>query len=308
MRHRQILFWLFFISIGASAQSDSAVLVNARWKNSRLQRGVHWKKVQLTDSNYFHSNQLIQLIELRPSAKRIRLRLVHSDSLEPTSQIALRSNALAAVNGSFFKMRGPDPDHPKTADNVIKLERSRLDVNRSVVYFREQHSVIAENLPSKDNQRKRHQAGAIVVNRKQVSILKGDPLDLNWEHSLTGEDVLATGPLMILNGEDQPIPDDAFCNDRHPRTALGKKKDGTLVLLVVDGRAPLSAGLSIRQLQHTLKWLGCTDAINLDGGGSTTMYIKDQPDHGVVNYPSDNSKWDHQGERGVANALLLIKQ
>ncbi|MBO9659399.1 MAG: phosphodiester glycosidase family protein [Chitinophagaceae bacterium] len=308
MHPRQIIFWLLFISLGASAQSDSVKLMNARWTNSKLQRGVRWKTAVLTDSSYFHSNQVIQLIEVAPSAKRIRLRLVHSDSLEPTSQIAARSNALAAINGSYFRMRGPDPDHVKTSDNPARLERSRLDVNRSIVYFREQDSVIAENAPSKDNQRKRHQAGAIVVNKKQVSILKGDPFDLNWEHALVGTDVLSTGPVMRLNGEDQPIPDDAFCNDRHPRTALGKKKDGTIVLLVVDGRATESSGMSIPELQQTMKWLGCIDAINLDGGGSTTMYIKDQPDQGVVNHPSDNKKWDHKGEREVANALVLLKQ
>ena len=52
-----------------------------------------------------------------------------------------------------------------------------------------------------------------------------------------------------------------------------------------------------------MRWLGCTEAINLDGGGSSTMYIKDS---GVVNYPSDNNRHDHDGQRPVSNAIILL--
>jgi exopolysaccharide biosynthesis protein len=45
--------------------------------------------------------------------------------------------------------------------------------------------------------------------------------------------------------------------------------------------------------------------MNLDGGGSTTMYIKKQSDNGVVNYPSDNKQFDHYGERKVANIIYI---
>ncbi|MBQ1218573.1 MAG: phosphodiester glycosidase family protein, partial [Bacteroidales bacterium] len=44
----------------------------------------------------------------------------------------------------------------------------------------------------------------------------------------------------------------------------------------------------------------------LDGGGSTTLYVKDAPDNGIVNHPSDNKKFDRQGERFVVNSLLFI--
>lgn len=236
------------------------------------------------------------------------MHIVRSDSLEKTSQIAQSNSALAAVNGSFFKMRGPDPDYRKDLNGVPKLERSKLDRNRSVVYFRQNDTLISENTADKDSIRKRNQAGSIVINNGKLSIVNDDPKSLIAEHQLEGEDVISTGPVMILSGVDQPIPNDAFCNDRHPRTAVGKKADGTVVLLVVDGRAKESAGFSIPELQKLMQLLGCVDAINLDGGGSTTMYIKDQPFNGVVNYPSDNKKFDHEGEREVANAILLIKK
>jgi exopolysaccharide biosynthesis protein len=265
----------------------------------KLAKGVYWKTIH---KEYYGALQNINVIEITPKAKRISLDVVHSDSLEKTSQLAMRHQALAAINGSFFKMRGADPDYRADLKGVPKLEPSKLDRNRSVVYLRENDSLIAPNVPEKNNTRKRHQQGAIAINGKDFFIVKNDSIDLNSEAGIIAQDVMSTGPVMIMHGVDQPIPNDAFCNDRHPRTAMGEKPDGTVLLLVVDGRAKQSAGMSIPELQRLMKELGCVDAINLDGGGSTTMYIKS---HGVVNYPSDNKKFDHEGEREVANAIII---
>ena len=62
------------------------------------------------------------------------------------------------------------------------------------------------------------------------------------------------------------------------------------------------AGMSLFELGVFLRSLKCQQAINLDGGGSTTMWIKSQ---GVVNYPSDNQRFDHSGERKVANVIVI---
>jgi len=59
------------------------------------------------------------------------------------------------------------------------------------------------------------------------------------------------------------------------------------------------------ELQDLMNKLGCKDALNFDGGGSTTMVIKGKTPNGVVNYPSDNRKFDHEGERKVANGLVV---
>jgi len=54
-----------------------------------------------------------------------------------------------------------------------------------------------------------------------------------------------------------------------------------------------------------MKWLKVQNGINMDGGGSTTLWISNQPGNGVVNYPTDNKKWDHEGERKVANVVIV---
>jgi exopolysaccharide biosynthesis protein len=114
-----------------------------------------------------------------------------------------------------------------------------------------------------------------------------------------------SGPLLLWQGERQPLDTGEFNHHRHPRTAiacLGKKR---ILFITVDGRQEQAAGMSLPELTHIIKWLKAKDGINMDGGGSTTMWVKNQPDNGVVNYPSDNKKWDHYGERKVANVILV---
>ncbi|MBO9202381.1 MULTISPECIES: phosphodiester glycosidase family protein [Niastella] len=298
---------LLLTGILVQAQSDSLRVVNAKWANKKLAKGVIWKSTRVENNELFNANQYINVIEVSPNNRRVKLHIVHSDSLEKTSQLAQNVHALAAINGSFFKMRGADPDYRPDLKGVPKLEPSKLDHNRSVVYLRENDSLIAPNIPGKEPVRKRNNQGSIAINGSDFFIVAGDSLNLQSENYIKAHDVISTGPLMILNGVDLPISNDKFCNDRHPRTAMGEKADGTIVFLVVDGRAKEAAGFSIPELQKLMKWLGCRDAINLDGGGSTSMYVKGQPYYGVVNYPSDNKKWDHEGEREVAN-VIVIKQ
>jgi hypothetical protein len=89
----------------------------------------------------------------------------------------------------------------------------------------------------------------------------------------------------------------AFAENRHPRTAVAKLKDGKFLMITVDGRQPgVSVGMNLQELAEYLLSLGAVDAMNLDGGGSTTMFL----DGKVVNQPSDPN-----GERKVGDALIV---
>ncbi len=89
-----------------------------------------------------------------------------------------------------------------------------------------------------------------------------------------------------------------FDIERHPRTALGIRADGKWVLVVVDGRQPgLSVGMTLGELAGEMKRLGCTSALNLDGGGSSTLVFGQK----VMNSPSDAGK-----ERPVSDAILVL--
>ncbi|RYE04626.1 MAG: phosphodiester glycosidase family protein, partial [Sphingobacteriales bacterium] len=247
----------------------------------------------------------LSIIQISKKATKTKLALGYSDSLENTSVIAKRYNALAAINGSFFKMKGPDPDHQPTGkarSSVVPKHNG----NRSIVYLRVADSLISENTFARDSLRRRHQQGIIAIAEGKLSILNTISSNLYWERNISFENIIATGPVMLMEGKEQPIPNDAFCKDRHPRTAVGKMADGTVLLVTVDGRTPESVGMSIVELMRVMRWLGCSEAINLDGGGSTTMFVAGQPENGVVNHPSDNKRFDASGERPVANVLLLL--
>ncbi len=90
----------------------------------------------------------------------------------------------------------------------------------------------------------------------------------------------------------------AFCTGRNPRTSAGLTQDGSqLILAVVDGRQSSSVGMTCTELGNLQKDLGAYEALNLDGGGSSTMVVSGL---GVVNSPSDGS------ERTVANHLAVF--
>jgi hypothetical protein len=116
------------------------------------------------------------------------------------------------------------------------------------------------------------------------------------------EDVLGAGPKLVTAGRVD-ITDrrekmlKTFATDRHPRTAIAALGDRRALLAVVDGRQPaLSVGMTLDELARLLIEFGATEAINLDGGGSTTMVVQGQ----IVNNPSDVS-----GERPVSDAILV---
>ena len=110
-----------------------------------------------------------------------------------------------------------------------------------------------------------------------------------------GPRLLAEGRVAV-NATEEGF-DGGFANGRHPRTAAGIASDGALLLITVDGRQRgFSQGATLAELAALLLKHGARDAVNLDGGGSTTLVVRDA----LTNAPSDGR------ERPVANALLVF--
>jgi exopolysaccharide biosynthesis protein len=129
------------------------------------------------------------------------------------------------------------------------------------------------------------------LQRKQV-------IRLRWSLRWTGVmDMMAGNPTLLEDGTvtatDCPA---SFCN-RHPRTGVGVTPEGKLLLVTVDGRQRRSVGMTPRQFAKLFRRLGARWALNLDGGGSTAMFVKGD----LVNRPSDPG-----GERAVSSALLVL--
>lgn len=117
------------------------------------------------------------------------------------------------------------------------------------------------------------------------------------------EDIVGGVPQLVKNGKiditwQQEKSSKEFVETRHPRTAVAKLKDRKFLMVTVDGRqAGYSVGMNLNELAAFLLELGATDAMNLDGGGSTTMFLGGK----VVNKPSDK-----EGERSVSDVILVF--
>ncbi|MEJ5253197.1 MAG: phosphodiester glycosidase family protein [Chthonomonadetes bacterium] len=110
------------------------------------------------------------------------------------------------------------------------------------------------------------------------------------------------GPWLVREGTvlvDAPRQgfQSGFSDNRHPRTAVGITADGKLLLVTVDGRQPMAGGMTLHELARLMIDLGATDAINLDGGGSTTLAVRGGL---VINSPSEGK------QRPVANSVVVF--
>jgi hypothetical protein len=98
---------------------------------------------------------------------------------------------------------------------------------------------------------------------------------------------------------------------RHPRTAVALTEDGHFLMVAVDGRRKdISEGMTARELTRFLeKHFHPRQALNMDGGGSTTLCVRGQGDQvtNVVNYPTGNKKYDHAGERRLFSHFCIVE-
>jgi exopolysaccharide biosynthesis protein len=280
-----ILLWIV-LPMAARGQvdysNDSLLVVNAEWRVDSLD-GFTLKRYHFGNGTLFCSAQHLFVIEI-PSTSKRRLVFVHDSVLTPVSQLAERHNALAAINGSYFDMQLGNP----------------------VCYLRIDGQQCGENTPSKNDsvKRKYYQYATLTLKHGRPRLMIPDSNRL-WENNIKDSNIMTAGPMLLHKGKMVSQRNDrSFVTRRHNRTALGIRPDGTTLLVVADGRFKRQAeGFSIKELELVMRWLGCSDAINLDGGGSTTMYLRNK---GVVNFPSDNHRHNHEGQRPVSNAILLL--
>lgn len=150
---------------------------------------------------------------------------------------------------------------------------------------------------------------AIITNNQAVADALAIGKEIRVQKKWTGEFANTTyatgsGTALILNGE---VPSDvntsaSVMSSANPRTAIGRKADGSIVMAVVDGRVNLSiaAGAYGDELAVIMAHAGCVEAYNLDGGGSSTMVLREGDTLKTVNVPSDGF------ERRDSNALLVV--
>ncbi len=264
-----------FTCAEGNSQSDSTIVHNTKWEVEKIAPGIKLKHFRFENS-LFDSNQDVNILEIELRRKNRLDVAAEPVRLKPTSEFGICRGALAALNGTFFDMEnGGSMDYVRVDGETVNESRISAQSGRSL-----------------------HQKAAIVVSGNEIAIEAWDGTH-DWESRLDGEDVMVTGPLLISEGQRAELGTDSQYTLRHPRSAIATMK-GKLLLVTVDGRTDLAAGMSLYELASFLKWIGADEGINLDGGGSTTLWIEGSPGTGIVNHPSDQA-----GERPVANVLLI---
>lgn len=273
------LLCLFVFSccfVGAQTKEDSLIIASINWNIKELGKGIIYKSA--TVPVLYDVPQSINIIEINSDKYRIGIAAGKTKTL--TSEMAKEHQAIAAINGSYFD----------------------VEKGNSVCFYKIGKTVIDTTTTREFELRV---TGALKEYKGKVKLI---PWNKRIEQTYKEDRgiVLASGPLMLKDGEicDFSSCVKAFINNKHPRSAIALNEDGKIILITVDGRFPNEAGgINIPEFAHLLKVLGAKYALNLDGGGSTTLW----GDGIILNNPCDNKVYDNKGERKVANALYVYE-
>lgn len=280
------------------------------------------------------------------------------NSKNKISDIAGRENAIAAINGGYFKPQtgtplgtlminkkvytGPIYDRVAMGifDNGFAMERVKLDakletnkgmikidninqprmLSTHVIAFTPEWGkysppspkygiqLVVENGKLKNITRdisEIPQNGFIIVGPESIlkNVISDKKFKLNLQINPEWKNVnhiISGGPYLVKSGDIYIDITEQKLNaigGRNPRTAIGYTESGNLIMLTADGREGASVGLTLRELANLMKELGCINAMNLDGGGSTVMFVSGK----VVNKPPV------QGGIPLSHTLLIKK-
>lgn len=299
------------ILLGNAAQPDNTKLdslafVNAQWQITDLGKGAQAMYAQIP---MFYSIQSICVVKY--PMKKFKTEILHrpAETAGKPSEIGQEVGATFALNAAFFHVKQLIPS----------------------VYFRKDNEQLGYTHPTELYRVDGIMGFKDKKGRKSVIDFATDTT--KYEAQSKGwHSAMASGPMLILDGEivvPLVMGDKAdganvaavaeeqkkgskirthyssaqFYDKRHPRAAFGTDDEGYAYLVVIDGRFKGKAdGASIYETAYICHMLGMTDAINLDGGGSTTLWTEKT---GVINHPYDNKKFDHVGERTVPNLIVV---
>lgn len=193
---------------------------------------------------------------------------------ETTSQIAENNEAIAAINGGGFTDQSSNALWTGNGGFPIGLI-----MNEGKIIF--------------NDIEKNGEADLLAITKEGVMLVGKYSVEKLQE--LGVQEALSFGPSLVINGKMTSMSGDGGWGIA-PRTVIGQRKDGAIILLVIDGRGASSLGATLKEAQEVIYKLGAVNAMNLDGGKSTTMYY----DGDIINTPSNS-----MGERSIPTAIIV---
>ena len=211
---------------------------------------------------------------------------VHNSNLN----LVINDGKLLAYNNGSNVGRGKDTfTYRHTLNSAIGITKKRradvawlLTDSSFKIPFASQVAVE----PTKDSSAKFHYNTSALSKWKMQVAVGGGPV------------LLQHGNILISNNQEMKFGGKQGLTDKHPRTCMGYTNNGQLIIMVIQGRFPgIAEGVNLTQEAQLLKDIGCTEALNLDGGGSSCLLVNGKPTIKVS---------DKEGQRPVP-AVFMIK-
>lgn len=305
---RFIIVITALLTIGCAHQKAVLESVNQRFDRSgqvqKVDKGIYWFS-WLGEDQVLNRNMSINLIDIDLEKAAVEFDFAwFNDQRATLSQVADTALAIVGVNSAYFE---------------------KLD-DGGYVSFHKSNGIIDQyvELPATHTRFWKHQAAFVQTGEKDFAFIQGNQ---RLYDSLVFQNIVSSAPILISDGVPvgkyfvtRKAGDKSDLErehpDRHqagfgPRMAYAKTADNHLLLLAIDGRSPKASGINAEELTDLLfQYLNATDALNMDGGGSVTMFVRGATPTGIVNYPSDQRKQDinrfeHIGQRRNGMALLV---
>lgn len=257
------------------------------WHQRRLAAGVVWLHAVWTDDHGRpQAAHVLRIDPAPPSASNaasnalgVSVKAAGGEGCRRVSALVQEHGAIAGINGGYF------------GAGCRPLSLLRIGAR-----------LVARNVRSR---------GAFGIDARSTPFIQRVEAGADWPEAVEAQ---GGGPTLIRRGvrtTEQEWRTEGFGSAffaRHPRTFVGIDGLGRILFGTVDGRQPDAAGLTLEQLGRWLLTppLSLVSALNLDGGGSSTMVVRQAGSAGVVNDPADGGGVPHQGERAVSGAWLVF--
>ncbi|MBR2352694.1 MAG: phosphodiester glycosidase family protein [Alistipes sp.] len=271
------------IETAVAANADSVAFMSAARHELKVRAA---KESYIISARIFNSPQTISVIRFSP--KHFAVLPIMSPTATEVSKTATLHDADIAINACYWNIE------QDRAITLIKIDGEVLS------------TTLSSMLPRVN--------GLLYIYDDYIEINQSEAIPDYPGLIEECDNVMACGPVLMDDGHkvsykhitETDHPAASFYLTRHPRTVIGHTAEGDVYFIVVDGRSAGNAdGMSIEELTQLCSWLEMTEAMNLDGGGSSTLWCRER---GVINHPCDNKKFDHEGERKVLSAILAKRK
>lgn len=189
----------------------------------------------------------------------------------------------------------------QTTSAMAKANNAIFAINGDYYGFRDTGLIIRNGILYRDVARKSPDNKALIINSK-------GELQIVTEGTTSGKSLVSSGilqsfsfgPVLVENGKVSSVNSTMVSQSANPRTAIGQISPLHYIFIVADGRTNTSKGLTLAQLAQEFVERGATVAYNLDGGGSSAMWLNGK----LINNPTDGRS---MGERSVSDILYIGK-